>query len=165
MPANTTDKAMQLRSICFGDCLEHLKRWIRWNKSLTDLLPSKADLIYLDPPWNSGRNYNILFGKAEANDDDSQTAQETAFTDIWEWDDASADRVQELIQAQFLPSGHPKYPLKKVAKVMESLENILPGTARWRTALTWRNDSPSAANCSKTPALSISIAIQPPAII
>ena len=88
---------MKTETICFGDCLEHLKRWVNWNKSLTDLLPSKADLIYLDPPWNSGRNYNILFGKAEAADDETQAAQETAFKDMWQWDDRTAGVLVQRI--------------------------------------------------------------------
>lgn len=88
---------MKTETICYGDCLEHLKRWVRWNKNLDDLPPSKADLIYLDPPWNSGRNYNVLFGKAEQSDNDSQTAQETAFRDMWQWDDRTAGVLVQRI--------------------------------------------------------------------
>ena len=118
---------MQTSSVYYGDCVKHLEQWIAHNFELLASARSLADLIYLDPPWNSNRIYNITVDKGY-NADKGFTAQATAFTDIWEWDDDSALRVQELIQAQFLPSGHPKYPLKKVSKVMESLENILPET-------------------------------------
>ena len=118
---------MQTSSVYYGDCVKHLEQWRALNFELLPSARSLADLIYLDPPWNSNADYNILWDKGD-NTDKGYTAQETAFTDIWKWDDGPAERVQELIKAQFLPSGHPKYPLKKVSKVMESLENILPAT-------------------------------------
>lgn len=127
MPTPQKDKAMQPASVYYGDCVKHLEQWNSHNIELLKSARSVADLIYLDPPFNSNANNNILWDKG-APADKGFTAQETAFRDIWEWDDDSAERVQELIQAQFLPSGHPKYPLKKVAKVMESLENLLPAT-------------------------------------
>jgi adenine specific DNA methylase Mod len=40
------------------------------------IVPGSVDLIYIDPPFNSKRNYNIIF-KADSN------ATEQAFTDIW----------------------------------------------------------------------------------
>ena len=123
MPANK-DKAMQLQSVYYGDCVQHLTQWNAHNFELLPSARSLADLIYLDPPWNSNADYNILWDAGEGH-----TAQETAFTDIWEWDEGPALRVQMLKEAgNILHPGHPKYPLRKVSKVMESLENILPGT-------------------------------------
>ena len=49
---------------------------------LTGSVSNLADLIYLDPPWNSNADYNILWDKG-ANADEGFTAQETAFTDMW----------------------------------------------------------------------------------
>ena len=93
--------------------IEHLKQWIRWNNGIFEGKPSLADLIYLDPPWNSNRIYNITVDKG-ANAVKGHTAQETAFTDIWEWDDGSAERVQMLKEAgNIIHPGHPKYPLRK----------------------------------------------------
>lgn len=40
------------------------------------------DLIYLDPPFNSARDYNVLFKQAKR---DENQAQITAFTDTWRW--------------------------------------------------------------------------------
>ena len=119
---------MQLQSVYYGDCFKHLEQWNTHNQELLKSARKLADLIYADPPWNSNANYNILWDKG-ANADQGHTAQETAFTDIWEWDDGSAERVQMLKEAgNNIHPGHPKYPLRKVSKVMESLENILPET-------------------------------------
>ncbi len=123
---------MQLQSVYYGDCVKHLEQWYAHNFELLPSARSLADLIYLDPPWNSNRIYNITVDKGD-NADKGFTAQATAFSDIWEWDDDSAERVQmlkELVDAEGNPivQGHPKYPLHRVSKVMESLENILPAT-------------------------------------
>ena len=40
------------------------------------------DLVYLDPPFNSARDYNVLFKQAKK---DENQAQITAFTDTWLW--------------------------------------------------------------------------------
>ncbi|MCI0450036.1 MAG: site-specific DNA-methyltransferase [Chlorobi bacterium] len=49
----------------FGDCLHIMRQ-----------LPSKSiDLIYIDPPFFSGRNYNVIFGDKN---------EMRSFTDIWE---------------------------------------------------------------------------------
>jgi adenine specific DNA methylase Mod len=43
-----------------------------------------VDLIYLDPPFKSDANYNLLF-KADGLQPDE--AQVTAFKDTWTWDE------------------------------------------------------------------------------
>ncbi len=53
------------------------------------------DLIYLDPPFNSSRSYNVLFkdeGGQEAE------AQITAFEDTWHWNAATERAYHEMIQ-------------------------------------------------------------------
>ena len=71
-----------------------------------------ADLIYLDPPWNSKANYNILFGSGQASDDDAQTAQETAFTDMWQWN-PEADRRVKLITGDIYHDDYHHHPAFK----------------------------------------------------
>jgi DNA modification methylase len=39
-----------------------------------------VDLIYLDPPFNSSRNYNVLFKDESGRQSDAQI---TAFEDTW----------------------------------------------------------------------------------
>jgi adenine specific DNA methylase Mod len=61
----------------WGDNLDILRSYIR---------DQSVDLVYLDPPFNSNRNYNVLFreqGKAESE------AQIEAFTDTWHWSESA----------------------------------------------------------------------------
>ena len=51
------------------------------------------DLIYLDPPFNSGKNYNVLFKSLSG--EDSQ-AQIQAFEDTWQWSHESDRFLKEL---------------------------------------------------------------------
>ena len=53
-----------------------------------------VDLIYLDPPFNSNRNYNVLF-KAESGADSQ--AQITAFEDTWHWGETAEATYRDLI--------------------------------------------------------------------
>ena len=65
--------------LCFGDNLDFLRN--------DELLPSASvDLIYLDPPFNSQQNYNILFKEASGT---PEAAQIKAFEDTWKWDMAA----------------------------------------------------------------------------
>ena len=69
----------------FGDNLEVLR---------SHIASESVDLIYIDPPFNSNRNYFVLFkdrsGKASA-------AQEAAFEDTWNWTDESESNYRELV--------------------------------------------------------------------
>ncbi|ANN98167.1 DNA methyltransferase [Mycobacteroides abscessus] len=58
----------------FGDNLEVL------NEHVDD---ESVDLVYLDPPFNSNRNYSVIFGRNRA--DDESAAQIQAFEDTWRW--------------------------------------------------------------------------------
>jgi site-specific DNA-methyltransferase (adenine-specific) len=53
------------------------------------------DLIYLDPPFNSKADYNILF--REPSDDPSE-AQITAFGDTWHWTDETEETFAEIVE-------------------------------------------------------------------
>jgi site-specific DNA-methyltransferase (adenine-specific) len=64
-------------------------------KILRDYIPDESvDLIYLDPPFNSKADYNILFG--EKNGTRSQ-AQLMAFEDTWYWGDEPEATYYELV--------------------------------------------------------------------
>jgi len=63
-----------MNQLYFGDCLDILK-------DLHAKHPAGfIDLIYIDPPFNSKRNYNILFEDVDLHD---TKAQKQAFTDTW----------------------------------------------------------------------------------
>lgn len=55
-----------------------------------------VDLIYLDPPFKSEQNYNVLF---EEQDGSRSAAQIKAFEDTWRWDQAAAAAYQEVVEA------------------------------------------------------------------
>lgn len=80
---------------------------------LREHIPSESvDLIYLDPPFNSSRSYNVLF-KDEAGSDSE--AQITAFEDTWHWSIATEHVYSELITEA------PDH----IAKMIESMRNFI----------------------------------------
>ena len=71
-----------------------------------------VDLIYLDPPFNSNRNYNVLF-KSESGADSE--AQITAFEDTWHWGETAEATYRDLI------ADAPE----KAATAIEALMNLI----------------------------------------
>src|SRR5437763_4385995 len=53
-----------------------------------------VDLVYLDPPFNSAANYNVLFREASG---EQSAAQIMAFEDTWHWTHESEATYQELV--------------------------------------------------------------------
>jgi DNA modification methylase len=68
-----------MNRLYFGDNL----KWLSDRKEFPD---ASIDLVYLDPPFNSNADYNVLF--REPSGQVSQ-AQFHAFTDTWSWADAA----------------------------------------------------------------------------
>ncbi len=75
-PANT---------LFYGDNLDILREYID---------DSSVDLVYLDPPFNSSRTYNVLFKDERGVDSESQI---TAFEDTWHWGPDAERTYQELV--------------------------------------------------------------------
>lgn len=80
---------MKTNVLYFGNNLEVLR----------DRIPDESvDLCYCDPPFNSSRNYFVLFkdrtGKASA-------AQEEAFEDTWSWTEDSRATFKEIVVCRF----------------------------------------------------------------
>jgi site-specific DNA-methyltransferase (adenine-specific) len=61
---------------------------------------ASVDLVYLDPPFNSNANYNILFKSPGGHAADSQIQ---AFEDSWHWNNAAEDAFEQVMRA-----GHPR---------------------------------------------------------
>jgi site-specific DNA-methyltransferase (adenine-specific) len=62
---------------------------------LRDHIPDNSiDLIYLDPPFNSKADYNILFKEPTGRPSEAQI---TAFEDTWHWPEAEAT-FQEIVR-------------------------------------------------------------------
>ncbi|HUT02648.1 MAG TPA: site-specific DNA-methyltransferase [bacterium] len=70
----------------YGDNLEVLRLHVK---------DESVDLIYLDPPFKSDQNYNVLF--AERNGTRSP-AQIKAFKDTWTWDLEAAEAFEEVVE-------------------------------------------------------------------
>ena len=70
----------------YGDNLDILHRYIK---------DETIDLIYLDPPFKSNQDYNVLFKEQNGS---RSAAQIRAFEDIWEWNEASARVHQEIVE-------------------------------------------------------------------
>jgi len=81
-------KLSQMGTLYYGDNLEVLRKHIK---------TESVDLIYLDPPFNSNVNYNVIFKTNGRNDSPSQIQ---AFEDTWTWGDES-----EMVYAQILGIG------------------------------------------------------------
>lgn len=71
-------------TLYYGDNLEILREYIA---------DESVDLIYLDPPFNSGRNYNVLFKEANGSAADAQIK---AFGDTWTWGPTAEATLREL---------------------------------------------------------------------
>ena len=71
----------------YGDNLDVLRRHVK---------DETVDLVYLDPPFNSNASYNVLFKERNGS---RSAAQLHAFEDTWEWGEASARALQEVIEA------------------------------------------------------------------
>ncbi|OQY43584.1 MAG: hypothetical protein B6242_14375 [Anaerolineaceae bacterium 4572_78] len=66
-------KAFSKDTLFYGDNLQVLHEYVA---------DESVDLIYLDPPFNSNRNYNVLYKDESGNESEAQI---TAFKDTWHW--------------------------------------------------------------------------------
>jgi site-specific DNA-methyltransferase (adenine-specific) len=74
-----------INTLFYGDNLPILREYID---------SESVDLIYLDPPFNSSRSYNVLFKDESGRESDAQI---TAFEDTWHWGETTARTYQELV--------------------------------------------------------------------
>lgn len=77
---------MANNALYFGDNLDVLRELIA---------TESVDLIYLDPPFNSSRDYNILFSSPKGVE---SSAQITAFEDSWHWGDEAEREFGEIVR-------------------------------------------------------------------
>ena len=74
-------------TLYYGDNLDVLRRYIK---------DEAVDLIYLDPPFKSNQDYNVLFAEQGGT---RSAAQIKAFEDTWRWDQGAAFAFQQTIEA------------------------------------------------------------------
>ncbi len=75
-----------MNTLYYGDNLDVLRRYIP---------DESVDLVYLDPPFKSNQNYNVLFAERDGT---QAAAQIKAFEDTWRWDEAAARAFQEVVE-------------------------------------------------------------------
>jgi DNA modification methylase len=115
--------AREMNQLYYGDNLQVLRE---------HLADESVDLIYLDPPFNSKRDYNLLFkspvaanvsslknksdqsGLTSAATDYSE-AQIEAFEDTWHWNQQAEREFDELLHQ----------PNTDVAEMMKALRGFL----------------------------------------
>ncbi len=73
-----------MNQLFYGDNLENLRASIK---------TETVDLCYIDPPFNSKRNYNQIYNNIGGED----RAQAQAFTDTWVWDEQADEGFTEII--------------------------------------------------------------------
>ena len=62
---------------------------------LREYIPSASvDLVYLDPPFNSNRSYNVLFKQESGKDSEAQLQ---AFDDTWHWNHHAEETYHALV--------------------------------------------------------------------
>ncbi len=75
---------MKTNTLYYGDNLQILR----------DYIPDESvDLVYLDPPFNSNRSYNVLFKETGAKDSPKQIE---AFEDTWHWGKVAQDTFEQI---------------------------------------------------------------------
>lgn len=95
--------APQRNTLYYGDNLSILRQYVA---------DESVDLVYLDPPFNSNRNYNVLFKNERGQVAESQVQ---AFTDTWHWGE-SAERAFHDLMTRSTP---------EVAAVMSAFRQFL----------------------------------------
>jgi len=79
-------KPINKNTLFYGDNLPILQEYI----------PDESiDLIYLDPPFNSSRSYNVLFRDESGKEADAQI---TAFEDTWHWGEDAERTYRDIVQ-------------------------------------------------------------------
>ena len=78
-------KPVTENTLFYGDNLPIMREYI----------PDESiDLVYLDPPFNSKRTYNVLFKDESGIDSEAQIA---AFDDTWHWNRHAEQAYRELV--------------------------------------------------------------------
>jgi hypothetical protein len=113
----------------FGDNLEVLQDHIA---------DDSADLVYLDPPFNSQRAYNVIYDKHP--DDPDAAAQYKAFEDTWHWTVDTHRLRDRLVRAEGVP--------ERVAAAVRAFGTLLPDGDRLAYLANMAPGLPSCTGCS-----------------
>src|ERR1700731_1577475 len=95
-----------MNKLYYGDNLEVLRKFIK---------DETISLCYIDPPFNSKRNYNQIYNRI-GNED---RAQAHAFTDTWVWDEHAISGYEEI-----LANDHGRFQ-PKLIELIKGLQSVL----------------------------------------
>lgn len=113
----------------FGDNLEILRDHVR---------DESVDLVYLDPPFNSNRAFNVIFGK-HPDDTETVAAQIKAFDDTWHWTSDTSRQYEHYTAGGVSPRVGSTlkafYALVGETDLMAYLVNMAPRLAELRRVL------------------------------
>ena len=83
-------KGTLLNKLYYGDNLAVMREHVP---------PGSVDLVYLDPPFNSNRAYNVLFGKS-SHSENGDAAQIQAFDDTWRWTPVTEQQYHQYVGSE-----------------------------------------------------------------
>lgn len=117
-----------MNTLYYGDNRDILPRYVK---------DESVDLIYLDPPFKSNQDYNVLFAEQSG---EKSAAQIMAFEDTWHWDMTAqkwfesivsrSDKVSDLLVAfhKFLGENDMMAYLANMAPCLVELRRVLKPT-------------------------------------
>ena len=88
----------------YGDNLQVMRKHV---------ISESVELIYLDPPFNSNRSYNVLFKSQSGAESEAQIE---AFDDTWHWSQQTEAQYSSLIGGEA--------PIR-VAEAIEAMHKLL----------------------------------------
>src|SRR5215204_4243223 len=81
--------SVETNALYYGDNLDILRNY---------MAPESIDLVYLDPPFNSNRDYNVIFKDESGRQSDAQLL---AFEDTWHWGPSAEETFRYLTNTAY----------------------------------------------------------------
>ena len=100
---------MAKNELCYGDNLDILRNNIK---------DETVDFCYIDPPFNSKRNYFQIYNNQGGED----RAQAQAFVDTWEWGDEAVEGLAWITNIAQLQNGK---LTEQTVELIRGLEKVL----------------------------------------
>ena len=124
---------MDTNVLYYGDNLDILRRYIP---------DESVDLVYLDPPFNSDRNYNVIFKDESGRKSDAQLL---AFEDTWHWG-PNAEALYAYLTNTDRHQGRVPSQVTSLVAALNGVRLSVPGTSFYgcRVADMNRLPDPSA---------------------
>ena len=115
-----------VNTLYYGDCLTIMQQ----------MAEESIDLIYLDPPFNSKRNYHTIYKDHTGN---PLPEQVEAFCDQWLLDSARKEAIEKLQQTMIESRiGIDHHSAELVHTLVDKLQDTQPGLAAYLSYMTER---------------------------